>query len=125
MGIVHLVQEDSYRSPSFIPLVDEIQSSSLRKSNCNLYHNCPVNQEGEIASKDALKEISEDPRKLLLSSKIYLTSPALNYPDKVTKDFSIVWNEYLAVNKLSPFGLIFVGGPQCGKTETSQQVAKM
>ena len=136
-GIINLIKDDSHKSPSFHPMVDRIKDveSSSHGCNCNLFNEIPVDMMGNIStSTNVLTEILNDPRILLMSSKIFFTSkliPALPSSSsssstiRIPKNFPSVLNEFTMAHKLTPVKMIFIGGPRCGKTETALLVAKM
>ena len=127
-GVLHLVEDDSYSSPSYHALVDEIKdaTSITQRYNCNLYHNCPLNAQGKIAiSDDEVNESPLDPKTLLMSANIFFGSRFSQLPENVYRPFPTIWKEYTAAHHLVPYHLVFVGSPQCGQTETAKQVSKM
>lgn len=127
-GVLHLVDNNSYSSPSYHALVDDLKDSNsiTQRYNCNLYHSCPLDALGKIAvSDDEVKESSLDPKILLMSANIFFGSKFSLLPENVYRSFPTIWEEYTAAHRLVPFHLVFVGSPQCGQTEAARQVSKM
>jgi hypothetical protein len=126
-GVLHLVESDSYSSPSYHALVDEIKDSNsiTQRYNCSLYHNCPVDASGKIAVCDGeAKESPLDPKILLLSANIFFGSKFSQLPETAYRPFPTIWEEYTAAHRLVPFHLVFVGSPHCGQTEAAKHVSK-
>lgn len=127
-GVLHFVENDSYSSPSYHALVDEIKdpNSVTQSYNCNMYHNCPLDSQGQIAIADEERKKSPlDPKILLMSANIFFRSKFTLFPETTCRTFSTVWDEYRAANHLVPFNLVFTGAPQCGQTEAAKHVSKM
>ena len=127
-GILQLVFDESLPSPSCIALIDNMEEieSSTPSRNCNMINKCPLNSQGEIeVSEDAIAEIISDPKKILLSAKVFFKLNNTFPSNKRPRDFPTVWGEYVAAHGLTPSNLILAGGPQCGQTEAGKQVAKM
>lgn len=120
--------DNSLPSPSYIALIDNIDEteSNTPERNCNMLRKCPLNSHGKIeVSEDAISEIISDPKKLLLSAKVFFKLNPTFPPNKCPKDFPTVWGEFTAAHCLTPSNLILAGGPQCGQTEAGKQIAKM
>lgn len=65
-------------------------------------------------------------RNLLLSSKVTFnpfSAQSFIYPNKVYRNYPIIWREFITAHELTPLALLVVGKPQCGKTETAHDIA--
>ena len=127
-AIINLIEDDSCASPSYHPIVDGIKDpgSTLRSSNCELFHDSAFDSPGNIkATGDVMMETIRDPRKIFLSSKVFFSSKFVDYPNKVYRNFPSLFREFTVIHKLASCNIILVGGPQCGQTESAQLMAKM
>lgn len=123
--VLHLVDAScSYLSPSYFPLVDggpECAHRSQGPYNNNMHDN-HLDRCQNIAGGE---QVSWDPKRALLSSKLKFVNSSASLPKRRCRNFLTMWKEFTESHGLVPFNMMFVGGPQCGQTETAKAVSKM
>ena len=122
--VLHLVDASCYLSPSYFPLVDDVPECTQRSQGpCNnSMQDDHLDRYQNIAGGG---QVSWDPKCALLSSKLKFVNSSASLPKRRCRNFLTIWKEFTECHGLVPFNMMFVGGPQCGQTETAKAVSKM
>ena len=122
--VLHLVDASCYLSPSYFPLVDGIPECAQRSQGpCN--NSMQDNHLDRCQNIARGGQVSWDPKCALLSSKLKFVNSSASLPKRRCRNFLTIWKEFTECHGLVPFNMMFVGGPQCGQTETAKAVSKM
>lgn len=122
--VLHLMDAGCYPSPSYFPLVEGVPApvqKGQRLGDTFMQHR-HLDSCGNMTGGE---QVLWDPKSAFLTSKLKFYISSATLPKLTCRNFATTWKEFTSTQGLVPHNLMFVGGPQCGQTETAKAVAMM
>jgi hypothetical protein len=122
--VLHLMDAGCYPSPSYFPLVEGVLASAQKGQGLGdaFMQHRHLDSCGNITAGEG---VLWDPKSALLTSNLKFNISSATLPKLTCRSFPTIWKEFTSTQGLVPHNLMFVGGPQCGQTETAKAVAMM